>query len=163
MCAVGHLGVQELEEHDIALARAGFNANLLGPISVLSLFADAFENRGSGTIIGISSVAGIRGRARNYFYGSAKAGFSCFLSGLRARLHAKGVTVISVMPGYVQTKMIKNIKTPRLLTTTSDLVGERIYAAYCKGTEVIYVRKVWRLISIIIGLLPHFVFNRLKF
>ena len=58
-------------------------------MNILSEFANFFEKRGSGTIVGISSVAGERGRASNYIYGSAKAGFTTFLSGLRNRLSKK--------------------------------------------------------------------------
>ena len=73
--------------------------------SMLSLAADAFEKRGSGAIIGISSVAGDRGRAANYVYGSAKAGLATFLAGLRNRLAGKGVQVITVKPGPAATAM----------------------------------------------------------
>ena len=73
--------------------------------SIFAVLANHFEKRGSGCLVGISSVAGERGRAKNYVYGSAKAGFTAFLSGLRNRLSKKGVHVITVLPGFVDTFM----------------------------------------------------------
>jgi decaprenylphospho-beta-D-erythro-pentofuranosid-2-ulose 2-reductase len=73
-------------------------SNYLSLVSILGEIANRMERRGSGTIIGVSSVSGDRGRASDYVYGSAKAGFTAFLSGLRSRLIAKGVTVITVNP-----------------------------------------------------------------
>ena len=63
-------------------------SNFEGPSLLLGLFAEQFLGRGTGTLVGVSSVAGDRGRASNYVYGAAKAGFSAFLSGLRNRAAA---------------------------------------------------------------------------
>jgi decaprenylphospho-beta-D-erythro-pentofuranosid-2-ulose 2-reductase len=71
---------------------AVMRANFEGPASILAHLANAMEARGSGTLVGISSVAGDRGRASNYVYGSAKAGFTAFLSGLRNRLAKRACT-----------------------------------------------------------------------
>ena len=84
---------------DFAAADLTIRSNYLGLVSILGEVANRMEQRGSGTIIGVSSVAGDRGRATNYIYGFAKAGFTALLSGLRNRLTGKGVTVITIKPG----------------------------------------------------------------
>ena len=91
-----------------------------------------FEQRGSGTLVGISSVAGERGRAKNYIYGSSKAGFTVFLSGLRNRLAMRGVHVVTVLPGFVATKMTNNIQLPKI-TAQPDQVGKAIFNAVKKN------------------------------
>jgi short-subunit dehydrogenase len=90
VCAVGILGDQLRSERDFELATLIIRTNYEGPSSIMASLANRFETRRSGTLVGISSVAGDRGRAANYVYGSAKAGFTTFLSGLRNRLATKG-------------------------------------------------------------------------
>lgn len=84
--AVGYMGEQEENAADLQAATTVLRANFEGPALILAELANRFEARGSGTLVGISSVAGERGRATNYVYGAAKAGFTAFLSGLRNRL-----------------------------------------------------------------------------
>ena len=100
--AVGILGNQKENEKDIKKSIEIIRTNYEGIVSIFSYLANDFQIRGSGTLIGISSVAGDRGRGSNYIYGSAKAGFSTFLSGLRNRLYPYGVDVITVKPGFVR-------------------------------------------------------------
>ena len=120
------------------------------------------EERGSGTIIGVSSVAGDCGRATNYIYGSAKAGFTAFLSGLRNRLMSKGVTVITLKPGFVRTRMTEGLDLPAILTAAPDELAGAVRPAHKKNHLVVYHRRVWRLIMLIIRFLPERVFARLK-
>jgi len=110
--AVGYLGEQKRAEGNWSEAERIINTNYVGGVSILSIVANDLESRGSGTIIGISSVAGDRGRKSLYIYGSAKSGFSTFLAGLRHRLASSNVTVITVKPGFVETKMTANIDLP---------------------------------------------------
>ncbi len=137
-------------------------ANYLGIATMLELAATDFAKRGSGSIICISSVAGERGRKSNYWYGSAKAGLTAFLAGLRHRLHGHGVHVATIKAGYVRTKMIAHLKTPPLLTATPEEVANVIYRkAYLQRRDVIYVKSIWRPIMFIIRHLPAFIFKRL--
>lgn len=160
---VGLLGVQENAESDLAHATAIMRSNYEGPALILGLFAEKFLGRGTGTIVGVSSVAGDRGRASNYVYGSAKAGFSAFLSGLRARASRGGVHVVTVKPGFVRTKMTEGMKLIGPLTVEAPVVGDAILAAVEKKTDVIYVSGKWRLVMLIIKTLPEAVFKKLKF
>src|SRR4051794_12389565 len=98
-------------------------ANFEGPALLLGLFAERFLARGSGVLIGVSSVAGDRGRGSNYAYGAAMAGFTAFLSGLRNRLAPSGVKVLTVKPGFVRTRMTAGLKLPPLLTAEPEEVG----------------------------------------
>jgi decaprenylphospho-beta-D-erythro-pentofuranosid-2-ulose 2-reductase len=160
--AVGLLGDQREAESDVDLATLVFRTNFEGPSLLLGLFAGQFEARGSGTIIGISSVAGDRGRASNYVYGAAKAGFTAYLSGLRNRLAKKGVHVITVNPGFVRTRMTEGMKLPRSLTADPSEVGNAILSALSKRTDVLYVRSVWRLIMAVINVIPERLFKVLS-
>ncbi len=162
VCAVGYMGEQEKNELDVTTAAYVMRSNYEGPASIMAMLANKFEQRGTGCLIGISSVAGERGRATNYVYGSAKAGFTAFLSGLRNRLAKKGVHVITVLPGFVTTKMTEEIDFPSILTTSSSELGNSIYHAFIKRKNVLYYRRSWLLIMIIIRNIPEQIFKRLK-
>ncbi len=162
LCAVGLLGDQTLAERDLDHAALIMRSNFEGPSLLLSLIAERFAARGRGMIIGISSVAGDRGRASNYVYGAAKAGFAAFLSGLRNRLSKKGVHVLTVKPGFIRTRMTAGMKLPAPLTAEPPEVGAAILKAAGKGKDVIYVRPVWWVIMTIIKSLPEGVFKKLS-
>ena len=115
---VGYMGKQSYSERDPKAASLVMRSNFEGPASIMALFANIFEERGSGCLVGISSVAGVRGRAKNYVYGSAKAGFSAFLSGLRNRLAKKGVHVVTVLPGFIATRITEDMNLPLRLTAS---------------------------------------------
>ena len=159
ICAVGLLGEQKENENDTELRVKVLRTNYEGPVNIISDFANIFENRGFGTIVGISSVAGDRGRASNYIYGSAKAGFTAFLSGLRNRLAKKNVHVLTVIPGTVYTKMTLNSKLPKFFTSSPNNVAEDIYNAVIKKKNIIYTMKIWRLIMFIIKSIPEGIFK----
>lgn len=162
VCVVGLLGDQGRAETDLDHATLVMRSNYEGPALILGALATRFQARGRGTLIGVSSVAGERGRASNYVYGSAKAGFTAFLSGLRNRLARHGVQVITVKPGFVRTRMIEGMRTPGALTAQPAEVGEAVYKAWRGGRDQIYVRPVWRLVMAIIRAIPEPVFKRLS-
>lgn len=162
LCMVGLLGQQRESERDSAQASLVLRSNFEGPALMLGVLANAFAARGSGTLIGISSVAGDRGRAANYVYGSAKAGFTAFLSGLRNRLARQGVQVITVKPGFVRTRMTEGMQTPGFLTADPEDVGRAVYQAWSRQRDVIYVGPLWRLVMVAINALPEAVFKKLS-
>jgi decaprenylphospho-beta-D-erythro-pentofuranosid-2-ulose 2-reductase len=163
VCVVGELGEQARAETDIGHAAHVLRTNFEGPALLLNALAERFAARGSGTLVGVSSVAGDRGRASNYVYGAAKAGFTAFLSGLRNRLAPAGLKMITVKPGFVRTRMTAGMKLPPLLTAEPEEVGRAIFAAAEKGrADVIYVRPVWRMVMTTIGLIPETLFKRLR-
>lgn len=162
VCAVGFMGNQLESEQDTAAAVRVMRSNYEGPASILAVLANRFETRGSGTLVGISSVAGERGRATNYVYGSAKAGFTAFLSGLRNRLTKKGVHVLTVLPGFVATQMTEGMDLPKRLTAQPKEVANAIARAVQRKKDVIYVRPIWRLVMLAIKNIPERIFKRMK-
>lgn len=159
---VGLLGDQFRSETDLNEAERVMTTNYLGPARIFGELANRFQARGSGTLIGISSVAGDRGRATNYVYGSAKAGFTAFLSGLRNRLAKSGVHVVTVKPGFVRTRMTEGMNLPALLTAESDEVARAVYRADRRRMDIVYTRPIWRLVMTIIRAIPETVFKRLR-
>jgi decaprenylphospho-beta-D-erythro-pentofuranosid-2-ulose 2-reductase len=162
VCAVGLLGDQEESERDAGAARRVLRSNFEGPALALAEIANRFEARGSGTIVGVSSVAGDRGRASNYVYGSAKAGFTAFLSGLRNRLAKKGVHVLTVLPGFVATKMTEDHDLPPKLTASPQEIAEAVEKAVHRKRNVIYFKPVWALVMLIIRNIPEPIFKRTR-
>ncbi len=114
-----------------------------------------------GFIIGISSVAGDRGRQSNYVYGAAKGALSLYLQGLRNRLYPSGVRVITVKPGFVDTAMTYGLP-GMFLVASPQYVGERIVRALERSADVVYLPWFWRYIMLIIKLIPEPIFKRLK-
>ncbi len=162
VCAVGLLGDQIDSERDMAAAIRVIRSNYEGPASILGLVANRFDQRGSGQIVGISSVAGQRGRASNYVYGSAKAGYTAFLSGLRNRLARRGIHVLTVLPGFVATRMTEGMDLPRRLTCQPEDVARAISRGLERRRNVIYVRPIWRLVMAIIAAIPEPIFKKTR-
>jgi len=162
LLAFGYLGDQPKAQEDFREARRIIDTNFLGAVSILEIVAQDFARRGHGFIVGISSVAGERGRQSNYIYGAAKGALSIYLSGLRNRLHKHGVRVITVLPGFIRTKMTEHLDLPEKLMAEPAEVAEDIYTAYKKGKEIIYSKWLWRWIMAIIKAIPETVFKRLK-
>ncbi len=160
ICAVGAMGDQDQSAADPLGAAMVIRSNFEGPASILAHLANAMEARGSGTLVGISSVAGDRGRASNYVYGSAKAGFTAFLSGLRNRLARRGVHVVTVLPGFVRTAMTDGMDLPGPLTADPEEVGAAILKAVEKQKNIIYTRPIWRVVMAVIRNIPEPIFKK---
>lgn len=158
----GLLGDQMAARNDFNLASSIITANYTGQVSILNIIANDMEQRKQGMIIGISSVAGERGRQSNYIYGSAKAGFTAYLSGLRNRLVSAGVHVMTVKPGFIRTRMTEGMPLPARLTASPEQVANSIWKAAGKKKNSIYILSVWRLIMFIIRNIPEGIFKKLK-
>lgn len=158
--AFGFLGDQQAAR-DFKVGAKIIACNFTGAVSILGLCADYFESKRRGFIIGISSVAGDRGRQSNYVYGAAKGALSLYLQGLRNRLYSSGVRVITVKPGFVDTAMTYGLK-GMFLVAQPGAVGERIAGAPDKSADVVYLPWFWRIIMFIIRHIPEPVFKRMK-
>lgn len=158
----GYLGDQQKAQADFCEAERIINANYTGAVSILETIAADFEQRRSGTIIGISSVAGERGRQSNYIYGSAKAALSTYLSGLRNRLAKAGVHVLTVKPGFVRTKMTADLSLPGPVTAQPEQVAADVFKAYQKGADEVYSLWLWRYVMWLIRNIPEPIFKRLN-
>jgi len=158
----GYLGDNKKSVIDFAESHKIIDSNFTGHVSVLNIVAQKMKERKSGSIIGISSVAGERGRAGNLIYGSAKAAFSTYIDGLRNYLFKSGVHVSTIKPGYVRTKMIEGQQTPSFITATSEQVAEAVWKAYRGKKSTVYTLARWRCIMFILKLIPEFIFKRLS-
>ena len=159
---VGLLGDHDRSVVDVAAAALVMESNYNGPSRFLLAAAVAMAGKAGATIIGISSVAGDRGRGSNFVYGSAKAGFTAFLSGLRNRLATSGMHVLTVKPGFVDTRMTAGMDLPKVLTAQPTTVADAVIRGHLKRSNVIYVKPVWRIIMLIITSVPEFFFKKMK-
>ena len=159
--AHGTLPDNEVCEKNPQQAIAEINLNLNSVVSLLLHFTKKFQSQKHGCMVVISSVAGDRGRQSNYIYGAAKGGLSIFLQGLRNRLFADNVHVVTVKPGFVDTPMTASFD-KGLLWVSPQKVASLIVRGVTKGRNIIYVPGFWRLIMLVIIHIPEFIFKRLK-
>jgi len=156
----GTLGDEAAAQVDPEKALAILNQNFTGAVSLLTLAARHLELQNSGFIIAIGSVAGERGRPKNYVYGSAKAALATFTQGLRGRMVRAGVHVMTVKLGTVDTRMTWGRDSP--LTVAPEAAADSIYSAWRRGAEVVFVPWYWRPIMGIMKLIPESIFRRVN-
>jgi short-subunit dehydrogenase len=158
---IGYLGDQAGAQTDFREARRILDTNFSGCALALNVIAHHFEKKGHAFICVLSSVAGDRGRQSNYFYAAAKAGLTVYLEGLRNRLYRAGVRVITVKPGFVDTRM--TFARPGLfLVASPESVARGIYKAVVRGRDVVYLPWFWRWIMLIIRMIPEGLLKRLR-
>jgi len=161
LIAHGTLSDQAACQGSVALTIEELRTNALSVISLLTHLANRFEVQRSGTIAVISSVAGDRGRATNYVYGTAKAAVTTYLSGLRQRLRPANVAVLTIKPGFVDTPMTRDF-TKNRLWARPDAIASDIAAAIRRGRMNVYTPWYWRPIMGLIKALPESLFVRLR-
>lgn len=161
LIAHGTLSDQKACEQSVALTMQEITTNALSVVALLTLIANRFEAQRNGTIAVISSVAGDRGRASNYVYGSSKAMVTAFTSGLRQRLHKSGVSVVTIKPGFVDTAMTKEFKKGILWANPSQVAPLIINAISNHKTEV-YVPFFWYGIMLVIKSIPQRLFRMMS-
>jgi NAD(P)-dependent dehydrogenase (short-subunit alcohol dehydrogenase family) len=143
--------------------RVMVEVNLLGAMAWMNLAAARFEAAKQGTIVGISSVAGDRGRRKNPGYAASKAGLTTYLEALRNRCSRYGVNVVTAKPGFVDTPMTKGVEGLFWLISADDAAA-RILRLADKGSSASgYVPRRWGAVMLIIRHIPSFVFRRLNF
>jgi len=158
---VGSMPEQTAIDTDPSLIDGTVTDSFSGPARFLQMLAPEIEARGGGTVVGVGSVAGDRGRIGNYVYGAAKAGFATYLSGLRNRLTRAGGHVVTVKPGFVDTAMTWGL--PGLfLVASPEKVADDIFAAVARRRNVIYTPFFWRYIMLVIRHIPEFIFKKMK-
>jgi decaprenylphospho-beta-D-erythro-pentofuranosid-2-ulose 2-reductase len=162
MLAFGLMPNQAAIDADPALGAATIAATFSGAASVLLHLAPVLEAQGEGRVVVIGSVAGDRGRLKNYVYGSAKAGLHAFAQGLRARLFRAGIHVTTVKPGFIDTAMTFGMRTGPLMASPEACARACLRLAR-RGREVAYYPPVWRLVMLIVRLIPESLMKRLNF
>lgn len=161
LLAHGVLGDPQQTAQDARAAGDVLWTNLLAPVSLLTHAAQRMEEQRSGCLVALSSVAGDRGRASNAVYGASKAGLTAFLSGLRNRLSRTGVRVVTVKPGFVDTPMTAHVpKNP--LFASPERVARDVVRAVDRGRDVVYTPWWWRLVMLVVKLIPERIFKRLS-
>ena len=160
--AVGLLGDQDRAQSEPQHALHIMQATYTGLVSTLEPLAQRMLERGSGKIGIMGSVAGLRGRQSNYIYGSAKAALHAYASGLRNRMSAHGVHVMTALIGWVDTRMLVGQELPEVLVAAPDQVAEKFVASLLKERNVVYLPWFWRWIMLIIRSIPEVLFKRLK-
>jgi decaprenylphospho-beta-D-erythro-pentofuranosid-2-ulose 2-reductase len=162
ICVVGCMEEETLAYSHFDVAKKMIDTNLTGPVSILNTIAQHYEADKKGIIVGISSIAGERGRQSKLIYGSSKAGFTAYLDGLRNKLFSVGVHVIAVKPGFVYTAMTQHLPLPPLLTAQPKQVANSIYSAVQAKKNIVYVKWMWRWVMLLIRNIPEFIFKKMK-
>ena len=162
ICSAGMFLNSEQILSNFELKEKMINTNFTGYASILDIIIDDFKRKNNGCIIGISSVAGDRGRASNYMYGSTKSAFSSYLSGLRNSLKKFNINIITIKPGFVRTKMTSNIKMNKYLTATPEKVAKDVHKAWKRKKDIVYTPWYWKYIIIIIKIIPEKIFKKMN-
>ncbi len=161
LIAYGNLPNQENCEEDVSTTLDEIKTNAISTIALLTEISKILSKKKSGTIAVITSVAGDRGRASNYVYGSAKAMVSTFLSGLRQRLDKSNISVVDIKPGFIDTPMTKNYK-KNFLWSSPEKISPKIVKAIDNGESEIYVPSFWKIIMLIIKYIPGFIYKKIR-
>lgn len=160
-CAVGDMPEQAEMEADFSLAHRMMAVNLIGVMDILEAFVPMLIAQKGGQVGVISSVAGDRGRRKNYFYGASKAALNTYLAGLRARLFAHGVSVTTLKPGFIDTPMTWGL--PGVIFAASpEACASACYRATTRGADVVYIPWFWWGIMTILCLIPERFFKKMN-
>ncbi|HEY56992.1 MAG TPA: SDR family NAD(P)-dependent oxidoreductase [Anaerolineae bacterium] len=151
------------DEYDFTKDRPMLEVNLLGAVAWLGQAAAYFQTQGQGHIVGLSSVAGDRGRVKNPTYQASKAGLTNYLESLRNRLSRHGVHVLTVKPGFVDTPMLQQAGGAAFWVISPEKAAADITKALRKKKQVIYTPARWRWLMLVIQHIPSFIFRRLRF
>lgn len=158
---VGSMPDQSEIDADPALVDGTIADSFTGPARFLTAIAPLLEERGTGTVVGVGSVAGDRGRLGNYVYGSSKAGFHAYLSGLRNRLGRSGVHVVTVKPGTVDTAMTWGMEKLPFLAQPETVAGDILKAAD-RRKDVLYTPIIWWPVMTVIRSIPERIFKKME-
>ncbi len=165
VAAFGVLGDQAHDFQDWENCHSVIESNYVGFVSIINRIVATWESEPTDqvrTIIGISSVAGERGRGSNFIYGSAKAAVTCYLDGLRNHCFKNGIHVITVKPGFINSKMTDGLDLPRPLTKEPEQVANAILKGYQRSKNTIYIGGIWRFIMFVIRSIPEVIFKRMS-
>ena len=157
LVAAGLLGTENTNNDQI------LNVNYLSPVIFIEKSIIEYKDQKKlDTIIGISSVAGDRGRKKMNVYSSSKSAYTSYLNELRQKLNPSGIHVMTVKPGWVKTKMTKNIKLPKIMTANVNFVANKIFKAYKNKKNILYVPSYWSIIMFLYKMIPEILFSIIK-
>jgi len=161
----GTIYFPKMDEFNFEEDNKMMEVNLLGAMAWMSEVAPVFQSMRSGQIVGVSSVAGDRGRVSNPGYNASKAGLTCYLEALRNRLTRHGVNVITIKPGQVKTGVfdLPNAPEKPVLAVTAEQAADGIWNAIQKRKQVAYIAGIWRWVMLVLTHVPSVIFRRLNF
>ncbi|TAG47860.1 MAG: SDR family NAD(P)-dependent oxidoreductase [Betaproteobacteria bacterium] len=163
LIAHGSLTLSDRADTDTDYMASEINVNFTSAAAWAQLLANHMATHGGGSVAVISSVAGDRGRYSNHAYGAAKAGLSAYCSGLRARMWRRGVHVLTVKPGFIDTPMMAHVTKKGVLWATPEAIAQGIIRGIERKRNVVYLPKFWALILLAVKHVPESIFKRLKF
>jgi decaprenylphospho-beta-D-erythro-pentofuranosid-2-ulose 2-reductase len=163
LLAYGSMHSQKESEASVDVLLDELQVNFVSATAILTLFAADLERRRTGCIAAITSVAGDRGRRSNYVYGSAKGALALFLQGLRSRLHASGVRVITIKPGPVQTSMTDHLSNAASFAEPQQVALDIVKALEQRSPDVLYTPRIWGYVMTAVKHVPEIIFKRLSF
>jgi short-subunit dehydrogenase len=155
------VGIDSAEREDLDALRDTLATNLLGLAATFHPFLKAMRERRSGTLVGIASVAAIRGLPGHAAYCASKAGVVAYCESLRGECRASGVRVVTLVPGYVATALTaRNPYVMPFLLSASEF-AERAFAAITAGTSYRVIPWPMGVVAKLLRLLPNALFDRL--
>ena len=161
ICATGYYPNQLKAQIDNKEILNTTTANFTGPASIINCLVEEMKKIKKGFIIGISSVSGERGRKKNYIYGSAKSGFTTFLSGLRNDLFDQNIHVMTVILGFIRDETEMNF-IKKTLSAKPREIAQSIVSNQIKCKDIVYLKWQWRYIMFIVRNIPEFIFKRIN-
>lgn len=161
LLAFGDMGAPPTGDVPFEQVARVIDTNYTGAVSLAEAIARRMESRERGAIIGLCSVAGERGRASNYIYGSAKGAFALYLGGLRNRLFEHNVNVLTVKLGFVDTRMTFGMET-NIPVASPEKVARAVVKASDRGEDVMFYPRFWAGIMGVIRSIPESIFKRMS-
>ena len=161
----GKTGDSKEEYHNIENAKKNLQVNFFHPILIINEISKKMIKDKNSFIGVFTSVAGLRGRKKQLFYSSGKAGLISYLSGLRQKVYADKILVTTIIPGYMNTKPFRegSWKAPSFLVTEPNKVALKVKKGILNKDEIIYINFFWRLIMFIVKIIPEKIYKRLSF
>lgn len=157
----GETGNAVSEFQDPVLAKKNIEVNFLHPTLIICKLISKLNTDQENFIAVVTSVAGLRGRKKNFFYGSAKSGMISFLSGLRQKFSGQ-INILTIIPGYMSTEKF-DLNASKFLVTSPERSARIIYNAINNKKEIVFINFFWRVIMFFISLIPEKIFKKLNF
>ncbi len=158
----GFTGNPDVEYLDPNKCETNLRINFINPVLLINRILPKMKTGNKSFLAVLTSAAGLRGRSKRLFYSSAKSGLINYLSGLRQKFSKEKINIITVIPGYMNTKPF-NIKAPSFLISSPEKSARIIYNAIKKEKEIVYINFFWKIIMFCINLLPEKIYKKLKF
>jgi len=158
----GFTGDQNEEFNDTEKCKLNLTVNLLNPVIIINELTKKLIKSKHSFVVILTSVAGLRGRAKVLFYSTSKSGLITYATGLRQKLNLSGIRVITIIPGYMNTKTF-NIKAPKFLISDPKYVAKTIYKSVKKNKSIVYINSYWRLVMFFVRLIPEKIYQTLNF